>query len=193
MKVADLLRESEDDVSRAKLSKLKPGDKITGHFITRKKPITKTLTLAHPARERPVNATQQMWEWITEQSNSSIEIALDGNPMSGQFVVTKIESAIKEDSDEKLGDDQLSSIGGRLEDTIEGVIFDVTAGHSVDEDTYKVFFTWEAGDNGEHYGKGTATVSCGFQTQGRHFVAVDFKLKDLTGLRGIKINQGIFQ
>ena len=100
MKVNALLglNESEESVSRAKLLKLKAGDKITGYFITRKKIKIQTLTLNFPASDRPPKDTSQMWEWIAVGSMSSFEIALGGEPDAyrGQFVVTKIANDLTE-------------------------------------------------------------------------------------------------
>lgn len=218
MKVADLLEAAVKiydlpQCSPEDLLALEKGDKITGYFKNRAKKVT--FTLDYYARTGPLEdneepswkpkASAQHVEWLSEESRSSIEVNIDGQPFSGQFVTVKIvrkggkkingPANLKESEDDKLTDQQLGTIGGKLEDLVPDASFDVTSGTEIEDDKYKVFFQWEAGELGEKHGKGTATFRCGWQEQTSRniLVAVNFDLLDLTGLRGVNIDQDIFK
>ena len=107
----------------------------------------------------------------------------------------QLKQKLKEAKDDTMTDRQQGVISGKLEDLVPDVSFDVTNGMEIGEDEYKVFFQWETGERGEKHGKGTATFRCGFeeQTSRNILVAINFDLLDLTGLRGVNIDQDIFK
>lgn len=113
------------------------------------------------------------------------------NALEKIIEIEKKTKSIKESENDEavLSDAKLGSIAGHLEDLVDDVIFEVIRSYPHrDEDTYVVYFTWESGADPKNHGRGSAEVSCGFEGNR----AVDFKLLDLTGIRGIKIDQSIF-
>jgi hypothetical protein len=101
-------------------------------------------------------------------------------------LLSLLESNDKEETEHII----MGAMSGHMNDLVPEVDFNFTdlddynrrPGH------YKGHFEWEHQDDPEKHGRGTVEFSCGFHGGGIYNIAIH----DLTGLRGVEVNQSIF-